>query len=211
MIDEKFQIVLFNDGFGELLSRCDVKINLLEKQDVCSLLPVKPKMKTELYKRVFKTGFPEITQELLKIDDEEIFMEIRHIPVKIDEKVTRVITILRDITEEKKLERAKDEFVSLVSHQLRTPLTAINWYSELLADEVKKSGNKEMLDHLQDIREGSARMVDLVEAFLNTSRLELGTFVVYPEPASWKEISEQVIKDLSAQIKNKGLAQQIMI
>src|SRR3989344_5808289 len=53
-------------------------------------------------------------------------------PVVLDGKVIGTIEAFRDITREKEIDRAKSEVVSLASHQLRTPLTAISWYTEMI-------------------------------------------------------------------------------
>ena len=88
------------------------------------------------------------------------------------------VGIERDITKEAALDQAKTEFVSLVSHQLRTPLTAISWYTELLLNgDVGKLGKKQM-EYLNEVAHGNRRMVELINSLLNISRMEMGTFTV---------------------------------
>lgn len=115
------------------------------------------------------------------------------------------VAIQRDITLEKDIDRTKTEFVSLASHQLRTPLTSINWYLEMILDGDAGKINKKQEEYLKEAKDGSQRMSDLVTALLNVSRLELGTFVVEPELVDLLEMSESVLKELQLQIKNKKL------
>ena len=113
------------------------------------------------------------------------------------------VGIERDITKAKEVDQAKTEFVSLASHQLRTPLSAINWYTEMLLDGDAGEITKDQENYLKEIYTGSQRMVDLVNSLLNVSRLELGTFIVEPAKAHLKDICEDVLKELDSQIKKK--------
>lgn len=109
----------------------------------------------------------------------------------------------RDITKEKEVDRSKSEFVSLASHQLRTPLSAVNWYAEMLMDEDVGKLNKKQKDYLLEIYHSSKRMSDLVGALLNVSRIEMGTFAVEPEPTDVVEIAESVIKEIAHEVKKR--------
>jgi signal transduction histidine kinase len=92
------------------------------------------------------------------------------------------LQILRDITEKKKLEKAKDDFISLASHQLRTPLSAISLSSELLLRGISGEIPPEQKEYIEEISKGAKRMTLLVSNFLNVSRIEMGTFSIETEP-----------------------------
>lgn len=112
---------------------------------------------------------------------------------------------LQDITKEKILERSKSEFVSLASHQLRTPLSTINWYAEmLLSDDVGKitDGQKR---YIEKVYKNSRRMAKLVQALLNVSKIELSTLAIKTKQVNLKEITESVIDELLPQIQGKKL------
>lgn len=115
------------------------------------------------------------------------------------------VGIERDITREKEIDKAKTEFVSLASHQLRTPLSAINWYTEMLMAGDAGKITKTQKDYLEEVYNGSNRMVNLVNALLNVSRIDLGTFAVDPENIDLKKISDEIIKELSPKIKSKKM------
>ncbi|MCP6719840.1 MAG: ATP-binding protein [Patescibacteria group bacterium] len=112
---------------------------------------------------------------------------------------------IRDITEEKELDRAKTEFVAIASHQLRTPLSTINWYTEMLLSGDRGKITKDQETYLKEIYHGSKRMVDLINSLLNVSRIELGTFSVEPKSVKLIEIADSVIGELFPKIKNKKL------
>jgi PAS domain S-box-containing protein len=115
------------------------------------------------------------------------------------------VGIERDITKEKQVDQAKTEFVSLASHQLRTPLTAIGWYTEMLLNGDGGKLTKEQNTFLKEISHGNSRMVDLVNALLNVSRLELGTFSVEPEKTDIETIAKSLFKELGPDIHKKQL------
>lgn len=104
------------------------------------------------------------------------------------------IIIFRDITKDKDIDKAKTEFVSLVSHQLRTPLAAVNWYSEMLLNGDIGALSGEQSKTLRDIKLSNRRMIDLVNDLLNVSRLELGTFSVDPEPTNVVDLMRRVVE-----------------
>jgi PAS domain S-box-containing protein len=140
----------------------------------------------------------------IKKDGEKVDISLSASPIKDSSgKIIGISVIALDITKEKQIDKAKTEFVSLASHQLRTPLSTINWYSEMLLGGDAGKLNKEQKEFLQQIYTGNQRMVDLVNALLNVSRLELGTFVIDPEVCDLKDIAKKVIADILPQMKTK--------
>ncbi len=139
-------------------------------------------------------------------DGRDYYSEV-HVSSVLDEKDKPVfyVWIERDITKAKEIDKAKSEFVSLASHQLRTPLSAINWYTEMLMDGDAGKISDDQESYLKEIYSASQRMVDLVNSLLNVSRLELGTFIIEPKNSSLQEISKDVLKELGNQITSKNL------
>jgi PAS domain S-box-containing protein len=118
-------------------------------------------------------------------------------------KILYFVGLERDITKEKQIDRVKTEFVSLASHQLRTPLSAINWYAEMLLNGDAGKISKTQKEYLNEIYNSNQRMVALVNALLNVSRLELGTFTVEPQPTQLNQVADDIIKELKPQILDK--------
>lgn len=120
-------------------------------------------------------------------------------------KIHGVVIIFHDMTREYEIDKAKTEFVSLASHQLRTPLSTINWYSEmLLSEDVGKLSEKQK-EYQNEVYHASQRMVNLVNLLLNVSRLELGTFSIEPKNINIAELSKNCLKEFTAQIKAKNI------
>lgn len=91
-----------------------------------------------------------------------------------DGKLRFVVSILRDVTQAKEIDRMKSEFVSIASHQLKTPLTGIKWFSEMIMQEEGSNLTAEQRDFLHQIYEVNERMISLVNDLLNVSRIESG-------------------------------------
>jgi len=116
-------------------------------------------------------------------------------------KPVRMIGVIWDITKEKLIDLEKTEFVSLASHQLKTPLTAISWYSEILLKQ-KQDLKSEQLKYVNEIATGNKRMIELVNSLLNVSRLELGTVAIEPKKVEVSTVLDSIENEFSQKIKH---------
>lgn len=148
----------------------------------------------------------ELIYRIIRVDGMTRWVRV-HAKTTLDPQSTplKIVGTLQDVTKEKEVDQAKSEFVSLASHQLRTPLSAINWYTEMLIAGDAGNLSEEQKKYLQEVYAANHRMVDLVNSLLNVSRLELGTFTVEPQAISIKEISQSVLGELKPQIVQKNL------
>ncbi|WP_316832088.1 ATP-binding protein [Pedobacter aquatilis] len=85
---------------------------------------------------------------------------------------------LRDVTEQKKDEQRKDDFISMVSHELKTPLTSINAYIQVLQRKAIQSGDKLLQDTLEKTLKQVRNMGSMINGFLNVSRLDSGKMAI---------------------------------
>lgn len=121
-------------------------------------------------------------------------------------KVIGCVVVFRDVTKEREVDRMKSEFVSVASHQLKTPLTGIKWFCELLLENKKKNLSKEQLEFIQEIDNGNQRMITLVNDLLNVSRIETGkNFEIVRKKADVAALLRGIIKDQKVSAKKKGI------
>ncbi len=168
-------------------------------------------MEKEVYRKMWhqikdqkKPYFGEIKNR--RKDGKIYFADTRISPIVNKEgEVEFFVGIERDITKEKEIDIAKTEFISIASHQLRTPLTSINWYTEMLIDDYGNELGEKPKEYVNVIRKVSSTMVGLVNALLQTSRLELGKVVVNTKEIDLTSIAEDVLKELEPNIAKKRL------
>jgi signal transduction histidine kinase len=117
-------------------------------------------------------------------------------------EITGYLGTVTDITERKQADQMKSDFVSFVTHQLRTPLAGIKWLLELATDSAEDL--KEVLSYIQDARQSADRLVQLVNDLLDVSRLERGKLTVTPQEVQLGEVTESVLVELSPLLQEKG-------
>lgn len=111
----------------------------------------------------------------------------------------------RDITEQKEVDQMKTDFVSLVSHQLRTPLSSMRWNLEmLLAGDIGKLSAKQK-EVVKSTEEANARMIKLISTLLNISRIESGRLIVEPEEIDLVTYFEDLARQCQSNVKGQKL------
>jgi PAS domain S-box-containing protein len=144
-----------------------------------------------------KTGKREHNEShYMRPDQKKFVASVTAAPIRLEHKVYGVVVIFRDITKEKEIDRMKTEFISLASHQLRTPLSAIKWFAEMLQDGDAGKLKAEQMEFVKNITQSTERMIELVNSLLNISRIESGRIIVDPKPTDLKELIEGLVKEL---------------
>ena len=127
--------------------------------------------------------------------------------IRAREKMEEITKQLRKANRElRKLDAAKSEFISITSHQLRTPLTVIKGYISMMLEGVFGKIDKELKDPLKRVYESNERLISLVEDFLNISRIESGRLRFEFEECHLEDIIESVVEELRGTATKKGLS-----
>lgn len=115
-------------------------------------------------------------------------------PVIFKGKTIGAIDTFRDITREKEMDRAKSEFVSLASHQLRTPLGIMKWYIEALKDvKYFKDAPTSIKDYFDEIYKSNERVLSLVRDLLAISRIDEGKVQDKPVPLDIAPVIREIV------------------
>jgi signal transduction histidine kinase len=99
----------------------------------------------------------------------------------------------------------KDDFVAISSHELRSPLSVIKWYTEILLDEDAGPLTEEQRKYLTVIENSNQRAIDLIRSLLNVSRLDLDTFGISPVELSVSEVVSEVISGVKPDAAKKSI------
>jgi len=220
-IDEADIVRMAKDGvlvYDELEETSRYK-HLLRKYDASVAIPIKTDSDTEgllllgeklsgdMFSatdlRVFEIIAPELA---VAINNSKSYEKIEKFNVTLRQEVKKATAELQHKNEQlRELDKAKDEFISMASHQLRTPLTAIKGYLSMLlegdAGEIKVS----QYDFVNEAFSGANRMVGLINDLLNVSRMETGRFFLEPVEVDLDKMIGEEIKQLSNNAKEKHL------
>lgn len=119
------------------------------------------------------------------------------------EKLTNQLKIIN--TKLKKLDAIKSEFISIASHQLRTPLTVIKGYLSMIRDGDFGALGQKLVDPLEKIYDSSERMISLVANLLNVSRIESGKIQFNFTEMQLEDLVKSVYEELQSKAKLKNL------
>lgn len=119
-----------------------------------------------------------------------------------DRQVCGAVAVLHDITREKQIQQMKNDFVSHVSHELKTPLASITAFTEMLADG-EANDEKTRKEFYSVIQSQAQRLNRLIEDILNCSRIESGLIKINKETASLTMLIEEQLKMIKGYAEEK--------
>ncbi len=193
MYDLEEKIVILNPKAQELLW-------LREEDVVGQVINEEISQKNVFFKNLYKIKnlslsdfeFKEFTTE----GPQKVVLEVTYVPVRDQYKKIGAMQVLRDVTKEKEVELLKSNFVSIASHQLRTPLSAMKWgLDAFLKGEVGRL-NTEQKELAEKIFYSNEHLINLVSDILDVSRIEEGRFGYEFALGDLESLAEKVYNEL---------------
>ncbi|HTK60605.1 MAG TPA: ATP-binding protein [Candidatus Baltobacteraceae bacterium] len=137
-----------------------------------------------------------------------------HVPVSgnaapyLDEenRTTGIVVAFRDVTVEREIDRQKSDFISIASHQLRTPLSALRWFLDLLLAGDAGPLKPTQREYLGDMSTSVARMIKLVGDLLNISRIESGRTKPVPERIETHAFVDSLVREFMPLVRQQEVA-----
>lgn len=212
-INQDRKIVIFNRAASQLTrytadealnSSYDTILKFLNEKD--------DEPAEDFIKRSFGGEIYEKSEHLmiLRKDDEKIPVSPSvGLILSPGKKVNGLVVVLRDITEERKLDRLKDEFVSVASHELRTPMSAIKSLISMIFDKDFGPISSGLEDPLKDMALSIDRLIQLVNDMLDVSRIEAGRVKISLSDVPVKDVIEESVDLMKPLAKQKELAIEI--
>jgi len=158
-----------------------------------------PEKASEGYQQVFKKGF--VTDYPLTIrhaDGKRLTDVLYNASLYKDDKntVLGIFAAARDITERKQFEQQKDEFVSIASHELKTPVTSIKGYAQVLQNRFKKEGNTEAVRLLVRMDGQLNKLTSLIADLLDATKIEGGKLQFHEGYFDFKELVVEIVEEM---------------
>lgn len=206
LIDE---IEDLNPRIREIFAVEDISalVPLTTKDELIGYLVLGPKKSGSIYNSQ-DVGLLNITANELAValQNAQRFEEIQAFNITLQEKVNEATRELKSTNRKLiELDEAKDEFISMASHQLRTPLTSIKGYLSMLLDGDMGKLGKNQTSALKEAFGSSQRMVFLISDFLNVSRIKTGKFVIEKSQVNLAEMVHEELSQLKELAESRNV------
>lgn len=126
-------------------------------------------------------------------------------PTIVNGKPVGAIELFRDVTKEHEIDRMKSEFISIASHQLRTPLSAINTYSQMLQNGYAGALSDEQQGFMKIIVSSIDRMNELINTLLDISKIESGMLRINQQQINYQELVSSIVREQQVYANNKNI------
>ncbi|MBU2028797.1 GAF domain-containing protein [Patescibacteria group bacterium] len=145
-------------------------------------------------KNLVRTDFE--TKEYTTEGPQKMILDITYVPVRSQYRKIGAMQVIRDITKDKEVELLKAKFLTVASHQLRTPLSAIKWALDILRRSPLTDEQKQIVDRTFDSNE---HLIGLVRDLLDVSKIEEGRFGYKFAKSNLDQIVGKIYKDSKIQ------------
>jgi signal transduction histidine kinase len=148
--------------------------------------------------QVLATGKAIAGREMVieRKDGKHVFVQVSAAPIHNHEgKIIAAASISTDVTQQKELEKRKDDFVNMASHELKTPITSMKLYLEALTARLQTS-DKSTQKIISRIKYQTENLQELVSDLLDVSKIQTGKLTFNKEDFSLNELIEEIIQDM---------------
>jgi PAS domain S-box-containing protein len=146
----------------------------------------------------------------LRKDGRRIDLSITISPIKDSDGTIRGASkIARDITQEKSLQRQKDDFIGIASHELKTPVTSIKSYGQVLQMVFKKKGDMHAVNLLQKMDSQINKLTNLIGDLLDVTKVQSGRLEFHQQEFDFNELINEVVEDLQLTTEKHTLTTQL--
>jgi two-component system phosphate regulon sensor histidine kinase PhoR len=158
----------------------------------------------EAFRAVLASGSERVEEITLRLPEEKTLLT-HWVPLLDHDALQGAVAVFHDISDIKKLESIRKDFVANVSHELRTPVTIVKGYAETLLDGVLETDPARARRFLEIIHSHSERLADLVGDLLTLSELESGKLTLELAPVTIEGAAIQAVKLLEQKARDKGI------
>lgn len=204
-LDENHFIYMINDEA--------LKITNLNKEEIIGKTAHEVAVNNDLVRELLKNIEHPVTEPIKIVrDNKENYFEQDIIPINItktgekDKKYIGKVILLRNITPFKELDFAKTNFIATISHELKTPISAIKMGVQLLGNRKFGELNEQQKELLKSINEDGQRLLDITGELLNLSQVETGNIRLTVGKCSPKEMVQTAVKNVEKLAEQKNIS-----
>lgn len=202
VVNKEGELVLYNPAAVKYLELNEIIIG----ERILGILP--PKISELLKHFLGKEAFENKTNsaEVELKPDRELVVEIKCSPVPHpDGSLAGVVTVIRNITEMKKVEYVKSQFVSMVAHELKTPMAAVLGFLNIILDPNLQISKEQQVDYMSRSKNRLQGLLEMVNDLLDISRMEMKTKSRELKELSVDGIVKSTVDFLELELKKKGV------
>ncbi|MED0679573.1 ATP-binding protein [Aneurinibacillus thermoaerophilus] len=202
--DHHGRIIVTNPPAEALLKAWEYEQGMEEDNDVEKGIKFLPDSMRSILEQAVRNAEEVVTDVVVQGRIYAVVMA----PLYDDDQIRGAVAVLRDMTQERRLDKLRQDFVANVSHELRTPLMMLQGYSEAIIDDIAQTA-EEKKELAQIIYDESLRMSRLVNELLDIARMEAGYTQLDIRPGNLLQLEDKVIRKFNGVAKEQGICLQM--
>ncbi len=212
VIDNDWKIIISNSSASKITGYSKTYLLHKDYRDIIRFVDEKWRKLDDFVMRTIRSmrEYSSSRWVYLKLENREmpIFFFVKPLK-KFTSKGTACIIVFKDITEEKRLENLKNEFLSIASHELRTPMTVIRWYVSLFIKGKLWDITDNQKEYLEKIFMNTVRLIDMVNDMLDINKLEAWKMEFSYDIVNITKLVENCVDDMKWLFEQKGISLEI--
>jgi len=203
MLDKDFKLLVVNPACKDLLGISRTKrLTIFDLvRGFSKFYPIE-----ETISQVFETGETHRVSEV-KVNDR--FLQITVIPVEVAEGVPGVGVLLHDQTEEQNLRHQHEEFMAMMVHELRSPLTVIKGTANLLGRKCETMSKEKRNELFVQVEDSSTQMLELVNSILEDTKEDTTKFELHKDAGKLNELLENEVRNYESLATERSLTLEV--
>lgn len=151
-------------------------------------------------------GRKGLKNEVMIEEPEQRILQVTTTPVRdARDCLVGFMNVLHDVTEDRVLDHIKSEFITILSHQLRTPLSGMRWALDIIKKERKAELSDEMMKLIDEVARKNDQMVTIVEGLILASEIQRGELSYRVSEARAEELIDELLEEMKSDFVEKGL------
>lgn len=170
-----------------------------------------------LLEGVLRTGVPYYGNELkIELDRsgngmlEEVYFVFVYAPLRSATETTEGIMVFAyEVTEQVRARQQKDEFLGIASHELKTPVTSVKAYTQLLERRFRRTGDEQSAELLGKMETQLNKLTGLIEDLLEVTRIESGKMLLHPTSFDYSALIREIVEEIQRTANNHTIIQDL--